>query len=165
MKRTAVLVLAGLLLACTVLAFAGEEKKKAEDPAAELAKSVKNGKMLFGDKSLGTNEMSCSSCHMEGGTKDNKMGETAIPAFNNLAAKYPKYMASAKKVMTLDQVNNLCIVAAMKGKALSWDDQRLADLTAYVASVKKEAKEVKEVKKPVEPTEPTEPEEPTEENE
>jgi len=42
----------------------------------------------------------------------------------------------AKRVMTLDQVVNWCIVTPMKGKALKWDDQKLTDLTAYVASVK-----------------------------
>jgi hypothetical protein len=43
----------------------------------------------------------------------------------------------AKKVMTLDQVNNWCIMNPLKGKPLAWDDQKLTDLTAYVASVKK----------------------------
>ncbi|UCF79245.1 MAG: c-type cytochrome [Candidatus Eiseniibacteriota bacterium] len=143
MKRVAVLFLAFLFLTCAVLAYAGQEEKKMADPAAELAKSVKNGKVLFGDESLGTNGMTCNSCHAEGGTKDGKMGEMVIPAFDNLAAKYPKYFKMAEKVMTLSQVNNACIVMAMKGKPLSWDDQKLADLTAYVASVKKAKPEKK----------------------
>jgi cytochrome c len=65
------------------------------------------------------------------------MGDKMIPAFDNVAAKYPMYFKMAQKVMTLSQVNNWCLVnTPMKGKALAWDDQKLADLTAYVASVK-----------------------------
>lgn len=118
------------------------EIEKKADPGAEktaadaLAKSVESGKKLFGDKALGTTEMTCNSCHMEGGTKNGKMGKMAIPAFNNVAAKYPKFFPMAKKVMTLSQVNNFCIVNPLKGEALEWDDQKLADLSAYVASIR-----------------------------
>ncbi len=143
-----------LLVVFAFVAFGQqEEKKKAEkDPAAELAKSIERGKKLFDDKSLGTNEMSCNSCHMEGGTKDGKMGDMAVAAFDNLASKYPRYIEGAEKVMTLSQVNNWCIIAAMKGEALKWDDQKLADLTAYVASVKK-VKKMKEEAKEKKPEE------------
>ncbi len=149
MKRLVALILAVLFMTCVALVYAGdeeEEKMEMPDPAAELAKSVKNGKALFNDESLGTNGMTCNSCHMEGGTKDAKMGDMVMPAFDKVAKKYPKYVTMAKKVMTLSQVNNLCITMAMKGKALTWEDQRLADLTAYVASVGMKAKVMKEMK-------------------
>lgn len=138
MKKILTLILIGLFLVFGMLSFAQEkEEMKMADPAEELAKSIANGKMLFGDKSLGTGTMTCNSCHMEGGTKDGKMGDKMIPAFDNVASKYPKYFKMAQKVMTLSQVNNWCLVnTPMKGKALAWDDQKLADLTAYVASVK-----------------------------
>jgi cytochrome c len=42
----------------------------------------------------------------------------------------------ASRVVTLDQMINWCIITPMKGTALAWDDQGLADLVAYVASVK-----------------------------
>jgi cytochrome c len=149
-KRLVALFLAALFLTCVALVYADDEEKKMEmemaDPAAELAKSVKNGKALFGDESLGTNGMTCNSCHMEGGTKDGKMGDMVIPAFDKVGKKYPMYFKMAKKVMTLSQVNNWCITMPMKGKALSWDDQKLADLTAYVASVNMKAKVMKETK-------------------
>jgi|GEM_PF-757443 len=142
MRRLAFVALVALLLALLAFACAKEEEKEVEpkemmpNPAMELTKSVENGKKLFADTTLGTNNLSCGSCHAEGGTKDGKMGEMVIPAFAGLAGKYPGYFKTPKKIMTLSQVNNFCLVMAMKGKALPADDQRLADLTAYVASVK-----------------------------
>ena len=114
-----------------------EEKEMPKvDPMAELQKSIARGKALFNDTTLGTTGMTCNNCHMEGGTKAGKMGEMTISAFDGLAAKYPKYFGMAKRVMPLDQVVIFCIVNPLKGKPPAWDDQKLTDLTAYVASVK-----------------------------
>ncbi len=115
-----------------------EEKKEMPkiDPMAELQKSVERGQTLFSDTTLGTSGMSCNSCHMEGGTKAGKMTGMTTSPFDNLAAKYPKYFTMGKRVMTLDQVVIFCIVNPLKGKPPAWDDQKLTDLTAYVASVK-----------------------------
>ncbi|MGB7061685.1 MAG: cytochrome c peroxidase [Candidatus Zixiibacteriota bacterium] len=147
MKKATVLILIVLLVALMVYAFAQKEEEKEmakpADPAAELTKSVANGKMLFSDTTLGTSGMTCNSCHMEGGTKAGQMGEMTIPAWDNLAAKYPMYFMMAKRVMTLEQVVQFCIVNPLKGKALAWDDQKLTDLTAYCASVKKAMKKEK----------------------
>ena len=139
MRKITVLIVIALFLGLIVYACAQKEEAKemkAADPASELAKSVENGKKLFNDKELGTSGLTCNSCHMEGGTKEGKMGETVVPAWDNLAPKYPKYFMMAKRVMTLDQVVQFCIVNPLKGKALAWDDQKLTDLTAYCASVK-----------------------------
>jgi cytochrome c len=143
MRKATVVILIVLLVALIVYAFAQKEEEMAKpaDPAAELAKSVANGKMLFSDTTLGTSGMTCNSCHMEGGTKAGKMGEMAIPAWDNLAPKYPMYFGLAKRVMTLEQVVQFCITNPLEGKALAWDDQKLTDLTAYCASVKAEKKE------------------------
>ncbi len=108
-------------------------------PAEELPASIKRGQVLFGDTTLGTSGTSCSSCHFEGGTKDNpqEMMGIKITAFDNLGARYPQYVPMAGKVMTLSGMINFCIVTPLKGEALDWDDQKLIDLTAYCASVKK----------------------------
>ena len=137
MKKIAALIIIALFLGLCMFAYAQKEmEKKDVDPAAELAKSIENGKKLFYDKTLGKSDMSCNSCHMEGGTMAGKMGDMSVSAFDNLTADYPKYFGMAKRVMTLDQVVNWCIIMPMKGKALAWDDQKLTDLTAYCASVK-----------------------------
>jgi cytochrome c len=136
MRKTLFVVLLCMIVAVTVLS--AEEKKKGEmaDAHKELMAAAERGKALFGDAKLGTSGMSCSSCHMEGGTKPGKMGDKEIKPFMNVAASYPKYVGMAKKVITLDQIVNICIAGPLKGEPLKWDDQRLADLSAYIASVK-----------------------------
>ena len=128
MKRAVVLVCL-LILVSGALSLAGE---KGADSKQELKQAIMRGKALFVDESLGTNGMSCNSCHVEGGTKPGKMGDMEIPPFTDVAKKYPMYFKMAEKVMTLDQVINWCILTPMEGKPLTWDDQRLADLTTYV---------------------------------
>lgn len=150
MKRTVVLFCV-LLLVIGALSFAEE---KETDPKQELKQAFARGKELFADESLGTNGMSCNSCHVEGGTKPGKMGDMEIPPFTHVAKKYPMYFKMAGKVMTLDQVINFCVTTPMEGEPLAWDDQRLADLASYIAwvnakkQVKTESTEVeKKVKK------------------
>ena len=112
MKR-AVILTCVLLLVFGALSFAEE---KEADPKQELKQAITRGKDLFADESLGTNGMSCNSCHVEGGTKAGKMGDMEIPPFTNVAKKYPMYFKMAEKVMTLDQVINWCILTPMEGK-------------------------------------------------
>lgn len=138
MKRAILLVTIILVALAAVLAFAQEEKEmeKKPNPAAEMKASIERGMKLFNDPELGTSGQTCNTCHMKGGTVPGKMGDKKLMAFDSLNAKYPMYWMMAKKVMTLDQVVNRCIVMALKGEPLVWDDQKLTDLVAYCASVK-----------------------------
>jgi len=147
MKKLTMLIFAALFLGLIIFAYAQkmtETTTPTVNPAAELAKSIENGKKLFSDTSLGTSGMTCNSCHFEGGTTEGmKMGDMPLPAFNRLGAKYPKYIETTKRVITLDQAVNFCIVKPLKGKALAWDDQKLTDLVAYVAYVEPKKTETK----------------------
>jgi cytochrome c len=141
MSKALVLALAVIMALAVVVVFAQDEmaEKKARDPEMEFKFAVKRGKALFNDPGLGTNSMSCNSCHKDGGTVDAIMGEMKVKAFEDLNVKYPKYvsmMGQIDKVITLDQMVNYCIVNPMGGKALAADDQRLADLVAYCSWVK-----------------------------
>jgi len=141
MKKTVLIVVLCIVVAVSVCAQEKKEEGKTmkgemADPHKELMASVERGKALFNDPALGTAGISCNTCHMEGGTKPGKFGEMEIKPFMNVAASYPKYIGMAGKVVTLDQIVNICIMKPMKGTPLKWDDQRLADLAAYVASVK-----------------------------
>ena len=145
MKKTALIVVLCIIVAVSVFAQEKMEGMKDEakkmkgemmDTHKELMAAVERGKVLFNDPALGTTEMSCNSCHWEGGTKPGTMGEMEIKPFMNVAASFPKHVMMAQKVITLDQIINMCIMMPMKGTPLKWDDQRLADLSAYVASVK-----------------------------
>src|SRR3989337_3531609 len=121
----AVLLLSGLAIPASAQKRVLWRKGETKNPVAELAKAVENGRKLFHNDSLGTNGMTCNSCHLGGGTEEGKMGEKNLPAFDKLGCKFPKYIEMAKRVMTLDQMNNFCIVNSLKGQALVWDDPRL----------------------------------------
>jgi cytochrome c len=138
MKRAIFLVAVMLVALATVLAVAEEEKEmeKKPDPAVELKASIERGMKLFNDPKVGTSGQTCNTCHMKGGTVPGQMGDKKLKAFDALNTKYPMYWMMAKKVMTLDQVVNWCIVMPLKGEPLAWDDQKLTDLVAYCASVK-----------------------------
>lgn len=146
MKKFLILALLVILAGSVAIAYAQEKKeeKAKMDPATELAKSVERGLALFSDKELGTSGKTCNDCHMNGGTKDSKMGDMTMRAFDNLGAQYPRFFMMGKKVMTLDQVVNFCVTMPLKGEPLAWDDQRLTDLVAYCASVKPAKVEKKE---------------------
>jgi thiosulfate dehydrogenase len=145
MKKVLVLLVVLCLGFAFMFAYAQKEEKQPVqvDPVAELHSSIERGKALFSDTSLGTNGMSCNSCHVEGGTKEGKLGEVTLSAFDNLGCKYPRYLGMTKRVMTLDQIVIFCIVNPLKGEPPAWDDQKLTDLTAYVASVKAQKMEKK----------------------
>jgi len=147
MRKTLVLAMAVALAFTVVMAFAQDEmaekkemtEKKARDPEQEFLFAVKRGKALFNDPAMGTNSMTCASCHKDGGTVDALMGEMKVMAFEDLNVHYPKYvsmMGQIDKVITLDQMVNFCVVNPLAGKALAWDDQQLADLVAYCSWVR-----------------------------
>jgi len=141
MRKALALALAITVAFAVVAAFAQDEmaEKKERDPEMEFKFAVKRGKALFSDPELGTNGMSCNSCHKDGGTVDGIMGEMKVMAFEGLNAKYPRYMSmmgQIDKVITLDQMVNFCVVNPMAGTALAADDQQLADLVAYCSWVK-----------------------------
>ena len=96
--------------------------------AGELEDAIASGQKLFVDMSLGTNGKSCNSCHTS-------MGQGDIP-FTGLAP-FPKVFSMAKKMRTLDQTVQGCIMGALKGNPLAWDDARLTDLVTYVDSLYK----------------------------
>ena len=94
--------------------------------AGELEDAAARGQKLFADASLGTNGQSCNSCHTN-------MGKGDVPFTGR--APFPKVFSMAKKMRTLDQTVQGCIMGAMKGKALPWDDAKLTDLVTYINSL------------------------------
>ena len=94
--------------------------------AGELEDAAASGRKLFDDASLGTNGKSCNSCHTN-------MGKGDIPFTGR--APFPKVFSMAKRMRTLDQTVQGCIMGAMKGQALAWDDAKLTDLVTYLNSL------------------------------
>jgi len=115
-------------------AKADNKKATANDPKAELAKVINSGKALFNDTKLGTSGMSCNSCHPNGGTTGGQAMGMTILAVKGSAAAFPKYKPNAKGVITLQQMNNMCI-QMMKGNPLKLDSPESIALATYVTSL------------------------------
>jgi cytochrome c len=91
--------------------------------AGDLEDARARGEKLFADASLGTSGMSCNSCHTKMGRGDKALtGRTP----------FPKVFSMTKRLMTLEEVVQGCLIGALKGSPLAWDDPRLTDLTLYV---------------------------------
>ena len=91
---------------------------------------AKLGEKLWNDSSLGTNGLSCSTCHTNFGSFNATFGEP-----------FPHTVAMADtsgiSKIDLDEMVQLCLVVPMKGKPLGWNSQDLGALTAYTAEVQK----------------------------
>jgi|GEM_PF-1049652 len=107
----------------------------AADPKVELAKAIEKGKELFNDKKLGKTGTSCNSCHPGGDSSGGTVMGMEIPSLKGAAASFPKYKKPAKGVITLSQMNNMCIKMIMEGEPLKLDSNEAIALTAYVTSL------------------------------
>lgn len=105
------------------------------NPQAELAKAIARGRALFNDPKLGKTGSSCNGCHPGGKSSGGQVMGMMIPSLEGAAATFPKYKKSAKRVITLSQMNNLCIEMIMKGSPLKLDSDEAIALTAYVTSL------------------------------
>lgn len=85
--------------------------------AADIAK----GKALFNDAKLGggTAGKSCNSCHKDGSGIDSSKKE---------------FMGG--KAKSLEDAVNMCITMMLKGKAIDAKGADMANITAYIKSVK-----------------------------
>ena len=113
-------------------------------PPDNVAASIERGKKLYNNSSLGNNKtgLSCNSCHPNGGT----IGGTSemewkgmtmspkIPTLKGAAAHFPAPRGPMKAVVTLKGMNNMCIMAFLKGAPLDENSQHSTDLATYVTS-------------------------------
>jgi cytochrome c len=90
------------------------------------AGDLSKGKELFNDPKLGTNGMSCNSCHPDGKGLE-KAGLPDRTEWKNPAGTW----------LNLEDANNVCIMMAMKGKTIEPKSQEMQDLTAYIKSLAK----------------------------
>ena len=109
-----------------------ESKPAGADPKAELAKAIEKGKALFNNTKLGKTGASCNSCHPGGGTSGGQVMGMEILALKRAAATFPKYKNQAKRVITLAQMDNVCIEMLMEGKPLELESDEAVSLAAYV---------------------------------
>jgi len=131
-----IVILVAVMMAVTVLeSETMSEKEAMVDTEAELKKVVEQGKALFNDTTLGSTGMSCNSCHPDGGTAGGEMMGMKAKDLHGAAATFPKYKNQTKSVITLSQMNNMCITMPMKGRALKPDSPEAIALVASVTSL------------------------------
>jgi len=113
------------------------ESKPADgaDPEKEMAKALEKGKALFNDKKLGKTGASCNSCHPGGKSSGGQVMGMETPELKGAAATFPKYKNPMKRVITLEQMNNVCIDMVMEGKPLKLGSDDSVALAAYVTSL------------------------------
>lgn len=95
---------------------------------------IKEGQRLWHDKSLGTNGLSCDSCHHN---------HAAFRA--SFAKPYPHYVTmpdqqAGMKKIHLDEMIQFCMISSLAAKPLPWNSRKLAALTAYTETVQKSFK-------------------------
>jgi thiosulfate dehydrogenase len=101
-------------------------------PTGELGEAVLLGERIVQEtgihaKAYVGNKLSCTSCHIDAGRKDN-----AAP-FTGVYASYPQYRARSGEVTTLEDRVNECFQRSMNGKPLPRDSREMKALIAYMA--------------------------------
>ena len=105
----------------------GRDSEEAKRVAKEeLAKAVARGKELFESRSLG--RKSCKDCHEDPDKPQDNLAE--------IAWSYPAYSRRARRVVTLQQKINEMIKYKARGKELDPAGGDIADLAAYVTSLR-----------------------------
>jgi cytochrome c len=95
------------------------------------AKLIAEGKRLWHDKRLSTNDLSCNSCHANNASLN--------PTF---AQPFPHRVAMAKQMANVDRVSademaQFCLLVPMQSKTLPWGSRELAALAAYTEELQK----------------------------
>lgn len=84
----------------------------------EYMSVVQQGRQVFTDPKLGTNEVTCAQCHPN--------------AANTHPETYPKFQQQLGKVVPIWEMINWCIRNPLKGESLAADDPRMVALQAYI---------------------------------
>ena len=130
-------------VACSPCNPCAAKKVSAKDfmrpKGVKLAKGKKSrlvaeGKRLWHDTRLSTNDLSCSSCHANNASLN---ASFAKPYPHRVAM--PSQMAGVGKI-TADEMAQFCLLVPMQSKTLPWDSVELAALAAYTVELQKNFK-------------------------
>ena len=97
---------------------------------------IKRGKELFFSKNIGTNGMSCATCHVyKAGTYVYMHGRAVmIERLDNIDKKFPAFDKRMHSRISLQKKINSCDKLALKGKGLSKGE--IASIIAFLKSLK-----------------------------
>src|SRR5271165_15614 len=77
--------------------------------------------------------MSCSSCHLNGGTVANGS------PFNGLAALFPMYNPRAGRIISIEERLNGCFLRSMNGKPIPVDSKDMKAMIAFISRMRGDA--------------------------
>ncbi len=98
---------------------------------------ISQGKIAFNNPGVGTNNLSCASCHQNKGQKQQVVQREPAPKLKGIAAIYPRYSFEQEKVITLEQQVNYCIEEKLYGTPLPLDSETIVAICCYVTSLSK----------------------------
>jgi len=123
-------ILIPLLLAAIAVAAALAAARGKDDPGeAALKKAVERGKALFHDKTLGTKERACATCHANPDKPKLHLPERV---------DYPKYDRRGRRVVTLGWKINQMIERNLKGETRELGSDDLVAIEAYRRSISRD---------------------------
>lgn len=97
-----------------------------------LHAAERSGRTLFYDPHLGTNGLTCNTCHWDGGRFSHRRGAIRIPSLVGVSRAFPHLSSNGQRVTTLESQINLCILHRLHGKPLPAKSQNLALLDLYI---------------------------------
>lgn len=140
--KNIVVIALGATFLVVIVALAATTAKKEQDT---VAAGLERGEKLF-------NTVGCANCHPKGGTTGGTVSmmdmEIPIPTLHGAAAHFPTVKGPKKMLVTLGQMNNMCLTMMLKKEALDYDSQEYVDLALYATSLS-DGKPIKLQKSPV----------------
>lgn len=98
---------------------------------------INRGKIAFSNPEIGTNNLTCASCHKKNKTNEKVSQEKFALELKGVAARYPCYSFEQGKVITLEQQVNYCIEKKLTGASLSLDSETIVALCCYLTHLSK----------------------------
>jgi thiosulfate dehydrogenase len=126
-------------IAASAIAIAtccGSSAASAATSQYAMHEAIQKGARLFASSALGTNGMSCMTCHRAGGRTEGRLPNgKQIPSLVGTAATFPHYNQRSGHVVTLDMQLEHCVQAGLGGKPLAYDSPKMVALLSYVTSL------------------------------
>lgn len=131
-------VICAVLLLTSVVAVAGAQYDAAAVPSDQYGDLVRLGRNIFVDTPRYAarytgNKLSCTNCHLDGGTKAN-----AAPMWAAFGS-YPAYQAKFDRVVTLEDRIQQCFRFSQNGFAPAKDSQAMLALLSYMRWISRDA--------------------------
>jgi sulfur oxidation c-type cytochrome SoxA len=122
-------------LALFVTSMAYGKKIEMAWPLEYKKEWVEKGRLAFSDTTIGSNGMSCHSCHQKRRENRHNLQEKLAPSLTGSSGTFPRYSFEIGKVITLEQQVNYCIENYLKGSSLPLDDKTIVALCSYLTAL------------------------------